>query len=134
MKELEINIFKRKHNIIGVLLIIMFSCNFSDNHQKTDQMKKETKDLKTYVIEREVENVGSSTPIELKDIAKNSNAALKELGPDIKWQHSYIVGDKTYCVYKAKNKSLIKEHARKAGAPANTISQVTAVLDPQSAE
>ena len=97
-------------------------------------MKKETKDLKTYVIEREVENVGSSTPIELKDIAKNSNAALKELGPDIKWQHSYIVGDKTYCVYKAKNKSLIKEHARKAGAPANTINHVTAVLDPQSAE
>ncbi len=134
MENLKKNISKGSPLILCVLSVILASCNFSDSNQKTEEMMKETKEMPTFVIEREIENVGNSTPKELKTISQKSNSALKELGPDIQWQHSYIVGNKTYCVFKAKDKSLIVDHARKAGAPANSISQVSAIINPNTAE
>ncbi len=134
MENLKKSISKGSPLVLCILSVVLASCNYSNSNQKTEEMMKETKEMPTFVIEREVENVGNSTPEELKVIARESNAALKELGPDIQWQHSYIVGNKTYCVYKARDKSLIVDHARKAGAPANSISQVSAIIDPNTAE
>ena len=90
--------------------------------------------MKSYVIERSIPGAGNLTPEQLKGISQTSCAVLKEMGSSIEWQHSYVTGDKIYCVYKAENKSLIEEHAQKGGFPANAISEVATVISPTTAE
>jgi hypothetical protein len=89
--------------------------------------------LKKFVIERDVPGIGGNTPEGFCSIAKVSNRALNEISKDIQWQESFVVADKTYCIYLAKDESLIEEHARKSGFPANRISEVVAIIDPSTA-
>ena len=56
---------------------------------------------------------------------------LKGIGPQIQWLHSYVTDDRLYCVYLAPDEALIREHARKAGFPANRISAVRKLIDPK---
>ena len=86
--------------------------------------------MKKYVIERPIPGVGSLSRDELHAASKKSCCALDELGPDIQWVHSYVTDDKIYCVYLAANERLIREHARRAGFPATSISAVRAMIDP----
>jgi len=90
--------------------------------------------MKTYVIEREIPNAGSLTDEQLQAISKKSNDVLKTLGPKIQWVESYVTGNKIYCVYKAENEELIKEHAEKGGFPANKITQVSSIISPATAD
>jgi len=90
--------------------------------------------MKTYVIERNIPGAGDLTPAQLKGISQTSCTVLKEMGPKIEWQHSYVTGDKVYCVYKAENKELIEEHAKKGGFPANSINEVATTISPATAE
>lgn len=87
-----------------------------------------------YVIEREIPGAGQLTPQDLRAIAQKSCGVLDALGPQIQWQHSYVTGDKIYCVYIAPNEELVREHARQGGFPANRVSAVTQVIDPITAE
>jgi len=87
-----------------------------------------------YVIEREVPNVGQLTDEELRTVSLKSIETLSCLGPQIQWLHSYVTGDKIYCVYIAPNEEMIRQHAEKGGFPANRISEVKNVIDPTSAE
>lgn len=87
-----------------------------------------------YVIEREVPGVGHLSLRDQKAGALKSRRTVEELGPDIKWQHSYICGDKTYCIYIAANEEIIREHARRSGFPANKITEVKTMHDPTTAE
>ena len=89
--------------------------------------------MKTYVIEREIPNAGKLTAEQLKTIAQTSCAVLEEIGPSIEWIHSYVTGNKIYCIYKAANEELIREHATKGGFPANTISEVASIISPATA-
>jgi hypothetical protein len=59
---------------------------------------------------------------------------LHDLGPEIQWVHSYVTDDKIYCIYRAPNEQMIREHAERGGFPANTISQVRSMIDPTTAE
>lgn len=86
-----------------------------------------------YIIEREMPGVSRMSPEQLRDASRASNAVLKELGTDIQWVQSYVAGDKIYCIYNATSEALIREHARKAGFPANRITPVAAVFDPTTA-
>jgi len=90
--------------------------------------------MKTYVIERDIPGAGQFSPEKLKAISQASCTVLKEMGPAIVWDHSYVTGDKIFCVYKAENMELIKEHAKKGGFPANAIYQVTDVISPATAQ
>lgn len=83
-----------------------------------------------FVIERDIPGIGSAGPADLQGAARKSNGVLAELGAQIQWVHSYVTGDKTYCVYLAPSKELIEEHARLSGFPASRISEVTAMIDP----
>lgn len=83
-----------------------------------------------FVIEREVPGAGRMAPEELRGISEKSNAVLAELGSDIQWVQSYVTGDKLFCVYNARDTSLIQEHARRGGFPCNQIREVRAVIDP----
>jgi hypothetical protein len=89
--------------------------------------------MKTYVIERDIPGAGQFTPEKLKDISKTSCTVLKEMGPQIQWIQSYVTGDKIFCVYKAENIDLIKEHAKRGGFPANAIYEVSTVISPATA-
>jgi hypothetical protein len=89
--------------------------------------------LKKFIIERDVPGIGKTSPDGYCVIAKKSNTALDSLGNDIQWQESFVVADKTYCVYLAKDKAVIEEHAKRSGFPATTISEVMMVIDPSTA-
>ncbi len=87
-----------------------------------------------YIIEREIPNVASFSPEQLKQASKTSNEILCKLGTDIQWIHSYVAGDKMYCIYMAPSEDLIREHARLGGFPANKITQIASIVDPATGE
>ena len=87
-----------------------------------------------YVIEREMPGVGQAPKEAHQEGARKSLAVLKELGPEIKWVESYVSEDKIYCIYIAPNEEMIREHAEKAGIPANRISEIKMTVDPSVAD
>ena len=95
--------------------------------------KKDVK-LKTYLIERDIPNAGKLTPAELKGISQKSCSVLKDMGPGIQWLQSYVTGNKIYCVYKAENEELIKEHGQKGGFPVTSITEISSTISPATAK
>ncbi len=87
-----------------------------------------------YVIEREIPGAGKLTAEQLKGISQTSCGVLEKLGPQINWVHSYVTGDKIYCVYIAPNEDMVREHAKQGGFPANLVSEVATIIDPVTAE
>lgn len=87
-----------------------------------------------FVIEREIPGAGKMSPEELQRAAQKSNSVLHKLGPDIQWVHSYVAGDKIYCIYAAPSEELIRKHAEQSGFPANKITRVSAIIDPTTGE
>jgi len=87
-----------------------------------------------FVIEREIPGAGKLTDAQLREISQKSVSVLQALGPGIQWLHSYVTGDKVYCVYLAPDETIIREHAKRVGLPANRISAVRRLIDPASAE
>lgn len=86
-----------------------------------------------YVIEREIPGIGSLSDAELQEIARKSVGVLNEMGPEIRWLHSYVTGDKLFCVYLAPDEETVRKHARLGGFPANRISAVRRMIDPSLA-
>ena len=91
------------------------------------------KPMQRYLIEREIPGAGKLGEKELRDISSKSCAVLDELGPSIQWIHSYVTGDKVYCVYSATDEALIRRHAELGGFPANRIAPVSTIIDPSTA-
>jgi len=87
-----------------------------------------------FVIEREMPNVGKMSDADFKGAAQKSCDVLRAIGPEVQWVQSYVTGDKIYCVYYAANEGLIREHAERAGFPADRISRVERVIEPATAE
>ena len=87
-----------------------------------------------FVIERNMPGVGKLGPADLKGASQTSCSVIRELGPDIQWVHSYVTDDKIYCVYRAADEDIIREHAERGGFPANRISRVVSMIDPTTAE
>ena len=89
-----------------------------------------------YLIEREIPKAGDLGPADLKGIAKKSNGVLGEMNQNdtnIRWEHSYVTGDKIYCVYDAPDENSVRQHAERGGFPANRIEQVRQVINPETA-
>lgn len=89
--------------------------------------------MKKYLIEREIPGAGKLTAEQLKEISGASCSVLSKMGSEIQWKHSYVAGDKIYCVYLAPNVEMIREHAEKGGFPANLITEISAIIDPATA-
>lgn len=120
--------------LLAITLFVGYAA-FAQTSLSNDKSKTtNSNEMKTYVIEREITGVGKSTAEDLKSVSQKSCGVLKEMGPKIEWVHSYVTGNKIYCVYRAENAELIKEHARKGGFPANSISEVATVISPATAE
>jgi Protein of unknown function (DUF4242) len=90
--------------------------------------------LPKFVIEREIPGAGNLSDAQLREISQKSVNVLKGMGPEIHWLHSYVTGDKVYCVYLAPDEAAVREHARRGGFPANRISAVRRLIDPTTAE
>lgn len=123
----------KSRNLLMAILLFTGSTTKAQTPVAKLQTSKTT-EMKTYVIEREIPGAGKLTEAELKSISQNSCAVLKEIGPKIQWIHSYVTGNKIYCIYKAENEELVKEHARKGGFPANSIQQVGSIINPATAD
>jgi hypothetical protein len=119
-----------------LLLAILLFVGFTSMAQQTETNSKTTKqtEMKSYVIEREIPNAGKLTAEELKAISQTSCNVIKEIGPKIKWIQSYVTGNKIYCIYQAESEAVIREHAKKGGFPANSISEIANVISPATAE
>ncbi|MDQ6756727.1 MAG: DUF4242 domain-containing protein [Bacteroidota bacterium] len=87
-----------------------------------------------FVIEREIPGAGNLTPEQLKGISQTSCGVLSKMGPQIQWVHSYVTGDKIYCIYNAPNEEAVREHAQQGGFPANAVNKITTIIDPVTAE
>mgnify|MGYP001550699498 CR=1 FL=1 len=85
--------------------------------------------MKRYVIERDLPGVGGLENAELGGAAKTSNAVLAAI-PGVQWEHSYVTGDKTFCIYLAESEAKIHEHAAKSGFPASKVTEVVSIIDP----
>ena len=86
--------------------------------------------LRRYMIERDIPKVGTFEREQLRQAAGKSNEVLRQLGPDIQWVESYVAGDKTFCVYLAKDEAIIKKHAEISGFPATKITEIRKMIDP----
>jgi Nickel responsive protein SCO4226-like len=81
-----------------------------------------------FVIERDIPNAHKLSDAEMREVARKSVQALTELGPQIQWVQSYVTENKVYCVYLAPDEATIREHARRAGVPANRVAAVRRLL------
>jgi hypothetical protein len=115
---------------IAILAFMLLSAYGS--MAQTNTSNKSTT-MKTYLIERDIPGAGKLTPVQLKAISQKSCGVIKEIGPQIEWIQSYVTGDKIFCVYKADNKELIREHAKKGGFPANKITEINTEISPATA-
>lgn len=87
-----------------------------------------------FVIERSIPQIGAATAADMQAISQKSCGVLRELGPEVQWVHSYVTGDKIYCVYNAASEDLVREHARRGGFPADSVARVVRTIDPTTAE
>ena len=90
--------------------------------------------MQMYIIERDIPEVGTFERDQLREAAEKSNEVLRQLAPDIQWQHSYVAGDKTFCVYLATDEDVIRKHADISGFPATKITEITGMIDPTTAK
>jgi hypothetical protein len=89
--------------------------------------------MKRYLIERAIPGVAQLNGEQLKQAAATSNAALAKLTGKAQWVESFVVEDKTFCVYLADNESMVHEHARLSGFPATKVTEVRTVISPMTA-
>jgi hypothetical protein len=79
-----------------------------------------------FIVEREIPGASRMTEAELREASLRSLEVLRQLGPEIQWIHSYVTDDKIYCIYFARDESLILEHSRIYGALAR-VDRIQAV-------
>ena len=86
--------------------------------------------MKKYIIEREIFGIGSLNGGQIQQAAAKSNEVLDELGPEIQWQESFVATNKMFCVYLAKDETIIRKHAALSGFPAARITEIGKTIDP----
>ncbi len=89
--------------------------------------------MRRFVIERDIPDIGTAEREQLRDAAGQSNSVLRQMqseGKAIQWEHSYVAGDKTFCIYVCDQPELIDEHAQRSGFPATVVTEVNKIIDP----
>lgn len=115
-----------------LVAVSLFTC-FALQAQ-TSSANQTSTTMKTYLIEREIPGAGQFTAADLKGISQKSCGVLDEMGPKIKWLHSYVVANKIYCVYQAENEELLREHGAKGGFPVTNVMEIGATISPATAK
>ena len=115
----------------ALLTICVSACAFEGPKKEAAQ---EPVVMHTYVIERTIPGAGNFSQEKLREISQHSDQVLREMGTDIQWVQSYVTGDKIYCVYRAKNADLVREHAKRGGFPADSVNEVKEIIDPSTGD
>ena len=123
------NLIQFRSLLTACLIVLGFAATAQTTSQNQTQ-----KEMKTYLIEREIPDAGKFTPVDLKSISQTSCGVLDNMGPRIKWLHSYVVANHIYCVYQAENEELIREHGAKGGFPVTNIMEINATISPATAK
>ena len=89
--------------------------------------------LKRFLIERDIPGIGGMSIVELCGAARTSNQAIDQIGESIQWQHSYVAGDKSFCIYLAEDEDAIRRHSELSGFPVSRIVEVPQIIDPTTA-
>jgi hypothetical protein len=89
--------------------------------------------LKRYLIERDIPGIGGMSSGELCGAARTSNGAIEQLKGSVQWQHSYLSGDKTFCIYLAESEDAVRKHSELSGIPLTRIIEVPQIIDPLTA-
>ena len=120
----------QRHSIVLTVLLLAVS---TATAQTATSKPEGQAVMQRYIIERDIPGAGKLTLDDHRGGAAKSNRVLREMGPDIQWVHSYVAGDKIYCIYNATSEALVREHAARSGFPANKITPVSMVVDPTTA-
>lgn len=88
--------------------------------------------MKRYMIERDIPGIGGMSIVELCGAARTSNCAIEQIEA-LQWQHSYVAGDKTFCIYLAESEEAIRRHSEISGIPVTRITEVPQIIDPLTA-
>ena len=89
-----------------------------------------------YLIERNMPGAGKMSSDELKGAFQTSNQVLSDMqkdGKNVQWVESYVTDDAIHCVYLAPDEEAVREHARTAGFPADSVQQIRATISPSTA-
>lgn len=89
--------------------------------------------LRRIMIEREISGIGDMSIVELCGAARASNQAIAQLSPNVQWQHSYVAGDRTFCVYLAEDRAALARHAELSGLPLTRVVEISQIIDPLTA-
>jgi hypothetical protein len=116
-----------------VALLMITSTAIAQTAKNKKQKSMKSKNMPTYVIERQIPEAGKLNAEQLQGISQKSCSVITELGPDIEWVHSYVTGDKIFCIYKAENEQILRTHAEKGGFPINSINKVSTIISPATA-
>ena len=89
--------------------------------------------MRRFVIERDIPDIGSAEREQLRGAAEQSNSVLRAMQSEskhIQWEHSYVAGEKTFCIYVCDSPELIDEHAERSGFPATVVTEIGKIIDP----
>jgi hypothetical protein len=81
-----------------------------------------------------IPGAGELTADQLSGIAAQSNQAVRDVAHEVQWVHSYLTGDRVFCVYRAATPEQVREHAQVGGILCDKVRQVVTVVDPTTAE
>ena len=87
--------------------------------------------MNKYLIKREIDSASQIPSEKLDEIGQGSESvliAMRKEGKKIEQEHSYVAGNNVFCVYNAESEDNIKEHAERAGVPANEITLISSIL------
>ena len=119
-----------KSLLFSVLTLALASTVLAKDEPKPEALPA---GMNMYVIERDMPGLGKMSPAELKAASQKSCQVLGNLGPQITWLHSYVTGEKMYCVYLAPSEAMVREHAKQGGFPATAVNRVTTIISPATA-
>ena len=88
--------------------------------------------MNKYLIKREIPNASQIPSEQLDEIGQGSESvltAMRNEGKKIEQEVSYVAGNNVFCVYNAESEDMIKEHAERAGVPANEITLISSILE-----
>ena len=89
--------------------------------------------MATFMIERTVPGASALTAEQLREISCGSNKVVEGLGVAYTWKHSYVAGDKIYCVHETDDVETVHEHARRGGFPVDSANPIVAIFGPETA-
>lgn len=89
--------------------------------------------MRKFVVERAMPGFGNASNQDFRTVAIKSSEAIAQLGGAVQWVHSYVAGDRTFCIFLAEDESAIHRHSEMTGAPVTSICEVKRIIDPTTA-